>query len=111
MERKTLLALKEERWVELWDGRGVEVLLVPSNMPDLAMARLIGSAPERIARDICTNAFIDFRGYTDDGNPVENTLENRLEFYSLPPCRDAINTQLELTNIRVLTGEEVAAND
>ena len=111
MDRKQLLGLKEKHWVELWDGRDVEVCLVPAGMPDVTTAKLMGINPERLVRSICTDAFIDFKGYVEGDKPVENTLENRIEFFGFPACRDAITMRLQLMNLEVLQGEETAVND
>jgi len=117
MERKAFLALREQRWEKLFPDvkdADLEVLLVPSEMPDLTTQKLLGVNTENIARDICTNAFIDFRGKSwlaDDGSKIPNTLENRLEIYSFHTLRRNIQGALELRNMEAVTGESSAASD
>jgi len=113
MDRKALLALREQVWVTLWPNTklDLEVCLVPAEMPDLSTAQLIGTTSKSLTTDLCTNAFVDFRGYVEDGNPVPNTLENRVEFYGFPAARAAINNQLQSLNVKVLEGEDGAVSD
>ena len=114
MERKAFIALRKPRWEKLFKESDLEVELVPSNMPDLTTAKLLGINNEHIARDICTNSFVDFRGKdwcADDGKKLDNTLENRLEIYSFPSLRLAIQQYLEMRNLEAVTGEPLAVND
>jgi len=113
MERKAFLALRNPRWEKLFSERDLEVEIVPSNMPDLTTAKLLGVNSDHIAREICTNAFINFRGYIDDDGktPVENTLDNRLELYGFPVVRKAIQNALEVRNYETVVGEGSAASD
>lgn len=111
MDRKAFLALKEEHWVELFAGKGLKVCLVPSEMPDMTTSKLLGGMSKSQARDICTNAFVNWEGYEEDGELVPNTLDNRIEFYGFPVCRAAINARLEELNVKPLEGEENAATD
>lgn len=108
MDRKIFLALREPRWRDLFPGKDLRVLLVPASMPDLMTAKLLGITNERLERDLCTNAFIGFEGYNDDdGMPVENSLESRLELYSFPAARARINQLLEDENAAPVIGDEV----
>ena len=111
MERKAFLALRKPRWEKLFTDMDLEVELVPSNMPDLTTAKLLGIKIDSLARDICTNAFISFRGYTDDGKDIPNTFDSRLELYGFPVVGKAINNALEVRNYEVVTGESSAASD
>lgn len=109
MDKRAFVALRSPRWVTLIDD--LEVELVPASMPDMTMARVLGTTPDRLARDLCTNSFINFRGWEEDGSPIENTLDNRIELYSFPGLRAAINNALEAANADVLEGEGSAASD
>ncbi len=111
MERKAFLALRNPRWEKLFTEVDIEVELVPSEMPDLTTQKLLGVNSDGIARDICTNAFINFKGWEEDGEPVPNTLDNRLEMYSFPAIRKAVQNALEVRNFEVVTGENFAASD
>ncbi len=113
MERKAFLALREPRWESLFTGKDLEVELVPAEMPDLTTSKLLGLNNEAIALDICTSAFINFRGYIDDdGNQIDgDNFDNRMELYSFPVVRKAIQNALEVRNIEVVTGEEIAVSD
>ena len=111
MERKAFLALRNPRWEKLFTEVDIEVELVASNMPDLTTQKLLGVNNEVITRDICTNAFLNFRGWEEDGKPVPNTLDNRLEMYSFPAIRKAIQNALEVRNLEVVMGESSAASD
>jgi len=113
MDRRSLIALREEVWVKLWPNTklDLEVCLVPAEMPDLSTAQLIGMTSKSLATDLCTNAFVDFKNYVDNGAPVPNTLENRVEFYGFPAARAAINNQLQTLNVKVLEGEDDAVSD
>ena len=115
MERKAFLALRKARWERLFpDHSDFEVELVPSNMPDLTTAKLLGLSNSLVDRDICTNAFINFRGKdwrAEDGSALQNTLDNRLEIYSFPNLRKAIQNSLEVRNMEAVTGEDFAASD
>jgi len=112
MERKAFLALRNPRWETLFTEQDLEVQLVPSEMPDLTTAKLLGINNDHIAREICTNAFINFKGYeSEDGKPVPNTLDNRLELYGFPVVRKAIQNALEVRNFEVVAGENFAASD
>ena len=112
MQRKAFLALREARWETLFTGHDLEVELVPANMPDLSTSKLLGVGNEHIAREICTNAFVGFRGYVDDdGQEIQNSLETRLELYGFPAVRKAIQNALEVRNYEVVTGESSAVSD
>ena len=111
MERKAFLALRNPRWEKLFPEVDLEVELVPSNMPDLTTAKLLGVENTVISRDICTNAFLNFRGWEDDGKPIPNTFDNRLELYSFPIVKRAIQQSLEVRNLEVVAGESFAVSD
>ncbi len=118
MERKAFLALRNPRWEKLFTEVDIEVELVPSEMPDLTTQKLLGMNSDSMARDICTKAFINFKGWVDEpteehpkGKPVANTLDNRLEMYSFPAIRKAIQNALEVRNFEVVTGESFAVSD
>lgn len=104
-------ALRSPVWVTLFDGKDVEVELTPAAMPDLSTAQLLGTTHARLVKDICTNAFTDFRGIEADGKPLENTLDNRVDLYGYPAFRSAINAKLQELNFEPLVGEEDAASD
>ena len=112
MERKAFLALRKPRWEKLFTDMDLEVELVPSNMPDFSTQKLLGAKIEAVSRQVCTDAFINFRGYTDDdGKDLDNTLDARLELYGFPVVGKAINNALEVRNYEVVTGESSAASD
>ncbi len=113
MERKAFLALRNPRWEKLFPEVDLEVELVPSNMPDFTTSKLLGVENVVISREICTNAFIDFRGYVDDdGNEIDGkNIDNRLELYSFPIVKRAIQQSLEVRNLEVVAGENFAASD
>ena len=112
MKRGNLAKLNAERWEKLFDQSDIEVCLVPSGMPDLTTSKLLGVTSESLDQQVCGQAFVNFRNYTeDDGTPVENTLANRLELYRTPILRRAINNTLENLNAELILGEDDAASD
>lgn len=114
MKRKDLMALRNPRWETLFSSGNneLEVEIVPSEMPDLTTAKLLGVNNSHIAKEICTNAFINFRGYiNEDGSEVPNDLDARLELYSFPQVRKELQSLLEVRNFEAVAGEEIAAND
>ena len=75
-------------------------------MPLVAPGGLGGTDPQETARHICTYAFINFRGYLeDDGSPVPNTIQNRLELYSSLYISESIKTRLIELNFKATRGE------
>lgn len=110
MQRSSTRALAQPRWVRLFDHDELEAELVPAGMPDLTGSRLWGITTEILEREMCTRAFVGFRGFEDDGRPIENSLEARIELYRVPAIRTAINNALQVLNNEILVGEAVAAS-
>jgi len=112
MQRKAFIALRDARWVTLFPDHDLEVELVPSEMPDLTTQKILGVSSDSVAKDICANAFKNFKGYADDeGNPIPNSFDTRMELYSFPVVRKAIQNSLEVCNLEVVAGEGFAASD
>ena len=76
MKRCSVLKLNQEVWVSPIEGDPLEVAVVPAAAADLTWS---ASDPERF----CTNAFVNFRGFTeDDGRPIANTLDERVKLFT-----------------------------
>ncbi len=106
MKRGDRNKLFEPRWERLFDQSDLEVQLVPGTMPDMTSGRLLGVTSVQLDRQVCTDAFTDFKNYTeDDGTPVKNTLEARLELFGTPVVKRAIINALETLNAELIVGE------
>ena len=114
--RTAARGLSKPRWETLFKPEDVdlEVELVPSEMPDFATQKLLGRSSEAIDRDVCERSFVNFRGKSwanEDGTPVENTLDARLEIYGVYAIRKAIQNALEAANYEIIVGETEGASD
>jgi hypothetical protein len=109
MKRSVIAALAEPRWTRLFDELDLEVQLVPAGMPDFTSGKLLGVSSEHLDRQVCSKAFVDFRNYQDDdGTPIDNSMETRLELYQTPILRRGINNALEAMNGEIAMGESGA---
>ena len=110
MKRSSVLKLKEPVWVTPVVGDPLEVSIVPAEASMLAL--IWAGADEASQRTFCTDAFIGFRGYTEeDGKPVADTVENRMDLFGVMPVRRKIVTSLqELAEIQA-EGEGSADSD
>lgn len=110
MERSTILDLKKPVWVDVPGGDGLRCQVILSEA--LATSPLMfGPTAEGTVRDVCERLFVAFEGYVEDGKPVENTVEHRMELYNWPPCRTAINARVNQVMRGVTEGNEGAASE
>lgn len=108
MKRSSLLKLREPQWIKVIDNDPLEVKVVPSE--SRLLVNLLVSQTDDAREEVCKRTFIDFKHYTnDDGTPVENTLEARLELLAWPPVFMRINTYCSQTQSEAAEGEGDAA--
>ena len=110
MKRSSVLKLKEPVWVEPVEGDPLRVSIVPAEASMCAL--LWAGADEASLRTFCTDAFVGFRGFTeDDGKPVADTVDNRMDLMRVMPVRRKIVSSLqELAEIQA-EGEGSADSD
>jgi hypothetical protein len=112
MKRSTVEKLSEVAWVQCVEGDPLEVGIVLS-AANLVTRHLHGLGNDSTrAREICTRAFVNFRGFTeDDGTEVPNTIENRLWlWWNCPLVEAAVIAELLKVDERIREGEDVAAS-
>ncbi len=103
MERKKFNDLNEPRWVKLFASQDLEIFLAPGKWP-----REDDVSWERIA---VNEAFLDFKNWTEGGEPIPNTLEERLAMLRMSNIRESIRMNIMLINGRAILGEDVAAKE
>ena len=104
MKRGSLAVLAEAKWVPL-ETIDLEIELIPGGMPDFMTARQLGLGAA-LDRQVCSNAFVGFRNYTeDDGTEIKNSLQARMELYRAPGIRMLINNALDNLNTEAILGE------
>ena len=102
MQRANVSRLSEPIWITVpEDPDGLELKVIP------AEAWAIGSMFEGEVADrlICRLLFVGFKNYVNGDNPVENTIQNRIELLKWSPVRRAIQNQVTVINDRVGLGE------
>lgn len=110
MRRSALLKFREKVWLPVGDA-GLEVAIVPGASVSAAMM-YVEPGNEDAARRACTDFFQDFRGLEDDdGNPVPNSLEERLFLWQIPRVKSDIVAKCSEISEEVFKGEEPAASD
>lgn len=111
MKRSSVLKLRGEQWVKVWEADELELCVVPSagtTMPGLRRSML--SEVDKL--QICQSVFVNFRGYTDDdGKPVENTITARLELIDVSACFYSIQTRVVEVQNELAEGEADAGSD
>ena len=107
MRRESVVSLGEALWFKPLEGDDLEISIVPSKLVEFAQLSS-GDAftEERALRD----GFVDFRGYTEDGKPVANSVNARRELLSVIPIRTAIKAKVWELNGEVSKGEASAAS-
>ena len=118
MRRSTVLALRNEKWLpisEVLDDSGericdLEVCVIPSagtTMPGIRQ----GALDERQKLAICASVFTNFRNYEDDdGKPIPNSLEARLELLEMSAVFYAVQAHVLEAQGAVIQGEAVAVS-
>lgn len=106
LQRQTVLSLREKRFVPVKDIPGLELEVVP------AEARLLAQVVEGDAttRQICSEVFVGFRGYLDGANEVPNSLDARLELWTVALVQQAVRNEVIRINNAVARGEAPAAS-
>lgn len=105
MKRSNVLKLREPIWRDVEGGDGLRVCIQPSE------AKLLDAFPinEKL---ICQKAFTNFEGYTeDDGTPVRNSLQSRLELFDVQIVRNEVASGLRESQESIEQGEDSAASD
>ena len=117
MKRGMVREANKPRWFTILERAAgeMEVSLNLGQFPDTSMARSIGVFPDVLVKEVCRRGFVDFRQYQeDDGKPIENSLEERIELYSTSHVRDEINATVLLERMKMeapeAAGEDVAAS-
>lgn len=101
MRRSRVLGLRAERWVRPIEGDDLEIAVLPAGTQDV----LLGGP-----REACRSVFVNFRGYTDDdGKPIPNDIEARLELYLVSAVRQAVNRAVQEAQTEIERGESPAA--
>lgn len=105
MIRNNLLALDSVTWATI-DGDDLEIGFIPSAGVESA-GLLFNPTDARVIKRICTNLFVDFKGYYDDGaEEIPNGLDMRIELFSkFPPVRTAIALGVDKAMQEVTKGE------
>ena len=112
MKRSAILNLKQEVRREVPGSNGLFVIVVPSEAENVFDGAANAQDPMVKTRRVCQRVFIGFEGYTeDDGKPVENTVEARMELYGVPPIRSFIDNLVLETNLEAVAGEDDAVSD
>ena len=112
MKREAVLALKEKQWITPMPEEDAEfqVCIVPAEAS--ALTGLFGTDAVRGAKELCTRAFVDFKGYENGGGvAVQNTLPARLELFSVLAIRRSIIEALGEQNEAVTRGEGSGGSD
>ena len=110
MKRSSVLKLNEEVWISPIDGDPLEVAVIPAEAPLLSV--IWSGADDASMRLFCKDAFIAFRGYTeDDGAPIANTIEERISLFRVMPVRRSIITTLQESAEIQAEGEGSADSD
>lgn len=101
LQRGQILALRERVWIDVPEIPGLELEIDPSE------AALLGTVVDNELTDrrICERVLTGFRGYEDDGKAVPNTLEARLELWSVPLIRRRVNNKTIEISDRIVQGE------
>lgn len=110
MQLSRIAALAERVWIDVPEDpeRTLQLEVIPGEASALGGALLDGS--ELGDRTICRRFFVGFRGYTDAGQPVPNTVENRLALLKWNPVRRALQSQGIYLNERIAQGEAGAGS-
>ena len=115
MRRSSLSKLKEVKWVKVSDDDPLECGIIPSGATGLITPLLLSGhmeLTEELKRRVCTRVFTELKGYTeDDGSPVENTIDARIEVYGSMLAFNAINNAVFEVNGEAAEGEADAASD
>ena len=80
------------------------------DLPDKSQIAILSNPfeGEALSRQICTDVFVDFRGYWEDRPqlvPVVNTLETRLELYYWNLVRISIAMKCRTIHEAIMEGE------
>ena len=111
MRRSSLSKLKEVTWGKV-DNDPLEVGIVPSASGAVSALAMFGAFSEDAKREICKRVFVEFRNYTeDDGTPIQNTIEARMELFDWRPARDKVAELINQAHEGAAEGEAVAASD
>lgn len=110
MKRESILRLVEPVWIdEIVPGDPLAIAIIPANSS--AMEPLLFDPTSELARRrVCEKFFVNFRGYEEDGKPVPNTLDARLELFGYNPVRGRIVSKMHEINEAVEKGEDFAAS-
>ncbi len=89
---------------------GLEVAILPAAAGEIDNL-VFAVQRDQVVTRICQRLFVDFRGYLeDDGSPVRNDLDARLELFNVGPVGAAITSKAREMNEAVAKGEAVAAS-
>ena len=107
MERQSILKSSERTWVKI-ENDPLELCIVPAAGWRFGMISITGNLGTEQAAEFCRKFLVDFRGYTDKGEAVENTLEARIELLNYGPVQTAITEAVVRMVSEAAEGEEPA---
>lgn len=106
MLRSKVKKLDDPTWVDV-PGSDLKLCVKPSGAGSFGRLFLDPNDEDTI-KQICETTFVDFDGYEDDTNgevhPIPNTIEARMELYSVTVVRTIINTEVNRLQSEVVKG-------
>ncbi len=108
LNKGDLLALRQSVWVAPFDAHpDLKFEIVPGAqqyMIGLGLGDDVGKM------EFCKQAFINFEGFYDGDEPIENSLEERMFLMSQMDIRTAILLEIRKPSARIFEGEDGAGS-
>ncbi len=106
LKKSDLLALRQSVWVAPFEAHpDLKFEIVPSAsryMSGLGMGDDVGKM------EFCKQAFINFEGFYDGDEPIENSLEERMFLMDQTHVRTALVAEIMKPSMRIFEGEDGA---